>query len=68
MLILTIHRLLMTNLKTNFGQKSILDFFTLIVFLMLLGILTNTIFEVYTSIDKGTYSTSIVDLKFPLQK
>ncbi len=58
----------MTNFKTNLGQKSILDFFTLIVFLILLSILTNTIFEVVTTIDKGTYSTSIADLKFPLHK
>jgi hypothetical protein len=58
----------MTNLKSQFKEKDLLDFITLIVFLILVSILTNTIFDLATSIDKGTYSTSIVDLKFPLNK
>ncbi|HEX9825587.1 MAG TPA: hypothetical protein VGA80_03235 [Flavobacteriaceae bacterium] len=58
----------MTNLKAQFKEKDLLDFITLIVFLILVSILTNTIFDLATSIDKGTYSTSIVDLKFPLNK
>jgi len=67
-LILTIHRLIMTNKKTCHKFRCLHDLFTLIVFLILLSIVTNTIFEVATSIDKGTYSTSIADLKFPLHK
>jgi len=59
---------IMTNLKAQLKEKSLLDFITLIVFLVLVSILTNTIFNIATSIDKGTYSTSIVDLKFPLNK
>jgi len=62
--ILTNHQLIMKNKTACHKFRCMHDLFTLIALLTLVILLSNYVYNIAISMKKGTYSTSLVDLKF----
>jgi len=53
------------NYNTTNKLREKLDFLTLIVFIILVSLLANLVFDVITSMNTDTYTNTIVDLRLP---